>query len=147
MDQDLLVKLHLVGFASKSLDQNEDPLIKWLIDLNFWDFEVRCRVEAANGYLPLDKETDFMEIFGLPFCRDSKKLFNNLLSSDIGLSLKALGFDGCQHNDWEDLETCTGKVLYLKLARVQDKTKLKALNIAFDPRAQFLIGAREMPYA
>ncbi|OGZ27306.1 MAG: hypothetical protein A2427_03170 [Candidatus Nealsonbacteria bacterium RIFOXYC1_FULL_40_7] len=146
MDQDLLVRLHLVKFAS-CLDPDEDSLIKWLIDLNFWDFEVRCRVRAANNYLPLDKETAFMEMFGLPLCRDSKNLFSNLLSSDVGLSLKALGFDGCQCNDWEDIETCTGKLLYLKLARVQYGKKLKALKIAFDPRAQFLIGARKVPYA
>jgi len=66
----------------------------------------------------------------------TKKLFYDLLKSDIGLSLKLLGFcDG----EWKDPETCVGKILSLKLGRVQDRERFKALNIAFDPRVS--IGA------
>jgi len=144
---DLQARFQLVEFKSKCLSPDQDPMIKWLIDLNFWDFEVRSRVEAANRFFPLDTETNFLDKFGLPFDRDSKNLFLKLLSSDIGLLLEVLGFDGCQCNEWEDPETCTGKILALKLARVQDRKKLKVLNIAFDPRVQFLLGARGVPYA
>ncbi|KKS95664.1 MAG: hypothetical protein UV71_C0004G0004 [Microgenomates group bacterium GW2011_GWC1_43_13] len=138
------VKLQLLKFESKNLDSDEDQLIKWLQEIGFWDIEVNLRVKAAANHLPLDIEGSFKDRFGLPMNSPTKKLFYDLLKSDIGLSLKLLGFcDG----EWKDPETCVGKILSLKLGRVQDRERFKALNIAFDPRVQFLLGVRAVPYA
>jgi hypothetical protein len=139
-----------VKFSSESLDPDEDPLIQWMINLEFWNSRVRdCvvktyRAKEASCYLPLYLETQFRQKFKLPFGRDTQKLFSRLLSSSTGIPLCTLGFNDC---GWEDTETCTGKILALQLGRVQDRARFKAVNIAFDTRAQFLIGSRSVPYA
>ncbi len=139
-----MCRVQLVRFTSQTLDQDEDPLIKWLTDLNFWDVQVKYRIKAADRFMPLDIEYQFKSRFGLPLDCDVKNLFSGLLCSCTGMLLKPLGFgDG----GYEDPCTCVGKILSLKLGRVQDRVKLKALKIAFDPRAQFLVGARSVPYA
>lgn len=135
-----LVSLRLVKFTC--LDPNGDPLIKWLIHLNYWSVPVRYRIEAAKCFLPLDLEFDLKEKLGLPLDDRTKKVFSKLVDSDMGLSLKSFGF--CNH-DWDDPETCCGKLLQLNLARVQDSERFKAIKYAFDPRIQYLIGARQYP--
>lgn len=136
--------LHLVKFRSELLDPDEDPLIGWLYALGFWEEEVMIRVNQAKGYLPLDMETDFRNAFELPIDSCTNCLFSKLLCSCTGIDLYTLGYNG--DDDYRDPYTCVGKILALKLGRVQDNTRFKALNIAFDPRAQFLIGARKVPY-
>jgi hypothetical protein len=138
-----LESLGLVKFASKRLDPNEDRLIEWLTELGFWNSEVENRVKKADNHLPLDIEYDLKDGLKLPLDNPTRAVFSDLLRSDVGLSLKALGFhDG----EWADPECCVGRLLNLKVARVQDSERFKALCIAFDPRAQFLIGARKIPY-
>ncbi len=136
--------LHLVKFKSKLLDPDEDPLVGWLYALGFWGDEVVLRINQAKGYLPLDIETDFRNAFDLPIDGNTNCLFSKLLCSCTGIDLHTLGYNG--DDDYRDPYTCVGKILALKLGRVQDNTRFKALSIAFDPRAQFLIGARKVPY-
>jgi hypothetical protein len=140
----LLVRLPFVRFVSVSLDPEEDPLIKWFEDLNFWNVNVRCRIRAAGNCLPLDVEAEFKETLKLPLESDTRNLFSKLINSCTGIPLISLGFCGC---GYDDPDTCVGKILSLRLGRVQDRFKFKAVNIAFDPRAQFLIGARSVPYS
>ena len=132
--------MQLVKF--NSLDPCQDPLIKWMGHLNYWTTQVRYRVEAAKCFFPLDLEYEFRDKLGLPLDSNSRKVFSKLVQSDVGISLKSLGF--CE-GDWYDPETCCGKILQLQLARVQDSERFKAINIAFDPRVQYLIGARQYP--
>lgn len=130
-----LVRLNLVKFGS--IDPDEDRLICWFSDLGFWDPEIECRIRAAEFHLPLDIEYRFRDKHQLPIDTTTKKLFTNLLGSDVGISLKSLGFcDG----GWNDPDTCVGKILSLKLGRVQDHERFKAVSYAFDPRIQYLIG-------
>ena len=109
-----------VKFSSESLDPDEDPLIQWMVNLRFWNSRVRnCvkktfRDEEASCYLPVYLETQFRQKFKLPFECDTQTLFSRLLSSDTGIPLFTLGFNGC---GWEDTETCTGKILALQLGR------------------------------
>lgn len=142
-----LVALRLVKFESVHLDPDEDPLIDWLKNLNFWGTEVEARVAAARNHLPVDIELNFQEKFCLPFNAPTKRLFSNLICSDLGIPLRALGYGGCWSHGWEDPATCTGQILHLKLARVQDHERFKALKFAFDPRIQYLIGVRPAPVA
>lgn len=135
-----LVHLCLVKFYSTD---PEDRLVKWLVDLNFWNTMVKYRVEAAKGFLPLDVESDLKDKLELPLDRYTKKVFSNLVASDVGISLKTLGY--CDHG-WKDPETCVGKILGLQLGRVQDEKRFKALSCAFDPRVQYLVGVRSRPY-
>lgn len=136
-----LVHLCLVKFYST--DPREDRLIRWLVDLNFWNAMIKYRVEAAKGFLPLDVESDLKEKLELPLDRYAKKIFSDLVASDVGISLETLGY--CDHG-WKDPETCVGKILGLQLARVQDEKRFKALSYAFDPRVQYLVGIRSRPY-
>ena len=137
-----LVWVQAVRFNSFALDPREDRLIKWLIDLNFWNTTVKYQVMAARGYLPLEVEYELKEKLGLPLDHVTKTLFSRLIGSDMGLSLKSLGF--CDQ-DWDDPETCCGKLLQLNLARVQDSERFKAISYAFDTRIQYLVGVRQNP--
>ncbi|KKR89325.1 MAG: hypothetical protein UU39_C0042G0004 [Candidatus Woesebacteria bacterium GW2011_GWD1_41_12] len=130
-----LVRLQLVKLGS--IDPDEDCLVSWFYDLKFWDPEIECRVRAAEYHLPLDIEYRFRDMNKLPVDHTTKKLLTSLLGSDVGISLKRLGFsDG----GWNDPDTCVGKILSLKLGRVQDHERFKAVKYAFDPRIQYLIG-------
>jgi len=137
-----LVALRLVKFESVHLDPDEDCLVGWFNDLGFWDPEIECRIRAAGNHLPLDIEYRFRDVNKLPIDHTTKKLLSNLLMSDVGIPLKGLGFsDG----GWKDPITCVGKILSLKLGRVQDNERFKAVNYAFDNRIQYLVGVRQYP--
>ena len=138
----MFVTVQAVKFYSLELDPHKDPLVKWLMCLNFWDTTVKCRVKAAKGFLPLEVEYDLKEKLGLPIDNFAKTLFSRLVASDMGLSITELGYRG---KGWEDPETCIGKLLSLNLARVQDSERFKALNYSFDTRIQYLVGVRNYP--
>lgn len=138
-----LVALQLVRF--KSPCPGEDELVDWLIENKFWNQRIKTRVIEANNYLPMDLEMEFKEKFGIPFDKPTRTLFSELLRSDTGIPLNSLGFDVYECKGWEDPETCTGKLLNIRLVRVQRQSKIKALKVAFDPRAQYLGGLRNNP--
>jgi len=135
-------RINLVKFTS--LDPDIDPLIEWLQDLDFWNDEIEDRVKEADMFLPLDIETDFRDMFGIPLNLQTQSHFSHLLASCIGIRLETLGLD---EDGWKDPETCTGKITSLLLGRVQDEKLLKATKIAFDPRAQYLVGVYKRPFA
>ena len=135
-----LITIQAVKF--NSIEAREDRLIRWLIDLNIWNSTVKCMVQAAKGFLPLEVEYDLKEKLSLPIDHVTKTLFSRLIASDLGLSLASLGF--CDKG-WDDPETCVGKLLSLNLARVQDSERFKAINYAFDKRIQYLVGVSKYP--
>ncbi len=127
--------INLVQFGS--LDPEVDPLTGWIYNLGFLDSRVDTIIRGLNNFMPIDIETEFRQRLGLPLVKPTRTLFNKLLQSENGLNLKEMGLsDG----GWGDSETCTGKLIHLSLARVQDNSVLKATKVAFDPRVQFLIG-------
>jgi len=136
----MLVKQQFVQIDVSDLDR--DRLVRWLVNLDFWDSGVEKRVLVANGYLPIDLEYQLKDQYKLPFDENTLDLFGQLLSSDIGLSLESLGF---KEGGWRNPDSCVGKILFLKLGRVQDGVRFKPLPIAFDPRAQYLVGFRKYP--
>ena len=137
----LKVRPGLVRLAACSPE--EDCFVEWLHDLGVWNFELECRCRAAKNFVPLDMEYDIKDILALPFDKDTKTLFSNLIASSVGISASKYNIgDGC---DCFDPETSVGKLLNLQLARVQDNCRFKAKKIAFDPRIQYLVGYRKSP--
>lgn len=129
----------------KSLEFWQDPLVGWLQGLGFWNRKIRSRVSEADLHLPLDIETQFQNKFNLPLQNPTRALFEILLKDMNGVCLEVLGLPG---KTWMDPETCTGKLYRLGLVRVQeDEGLLKPINqVSFDPRVQYLIGVRLLPY-
>lgn len=137
----VLPRKQFVVFAS--LKPEEDVLTGWLDDLGVFNREVILRISKADMCLPLDIEMFFRERLKLPLDIDCLTLLAKLLRNENGIQLKQLGLS---ERSWKDTETCTGRLNRLKLIRAQDDLLLKPLNIAFDPRVQFLVGARKVPF-
>lgn len=135
-----LSKKNFVKFVS--LEPEEDILSCWLEDLGVFSQETALRISEAKMYLPLDIEVSLREKLKLPLDTDCLTLLSKLLRNENGIELKRFGLSG---KTCRDTETCTGRLNRLKLVRVQDDSILKPLKIAFDPRVQFLVGARKMP--
>jgi hypothetical protein len=131
----MLLRLELARV--RSIDPDECRLVKWLVELGVWDFELESRVRMAKGFIPVDMEYRIKDQLGLPLDKCSLKLFSELIKSDLGINLQSLGFI---NGDWRSPDTCVGKMTNLLVARVQDEKRFKALPIAFDPGAQHLLG-------
>lgn len=135
----MLVHLQLIKF--ESLD-SEDGFFVWLNDIGFWDGQIEDRVRKANNFLPVDLECQLKDRYGLPLDKLTQILMSKLLSSDVGIPMSKLSFCGSEPID---PKTYAGRILSLKLGRVQDNERFKPLKIAFDSRIQYLIGIRRIP--
>ena len=117
----------------------DDELLAWFMANDVWDFETQVSVEAAGGIIPLHAESSLKNSLELdPGC---KKLLKMLHASDMGINLASLGIHPQQwHNCRKHHELASSCLCQKKLARVQDRVRLKALPISFDSRVQFLVG-------
>ncbi len=140
MPRCIIQKKYFVLF--KSIYPEEDELAQWLDELNLLN-RIRQDIIQTEMHMGLDQEQYIRERLKLPLNSGCLALFSKLIQDSNGIILKELGLDS---ETCKNAETFPGKLHEIKLVRVQHDILLKPLKRAFDPRIQFLVGAKKVPF-